>query len=108
MDFDTFNKFDNDQDPSHEDYSAFVDLLSERMAADLRDAQGNPNQQKRVLCRYYKLGERANLSMGELIDFLGVSSPSIIDLAGYSDDEGDALMEISDNLTDAEIESAEL
>jgi len=109
MDPDAFNKFDNDADSTTDaDYFAFVAMLSERTAEDLREALGNPEKQKMALCRYYKLGERANLTAGELIDFLAVSSPSIIDLAGYSDDDGDALMEISDNLTDDDLESAEL
>jgi len=52
------------------------------------------------LCRYYGRGERANLTPGELIDFLAVSSPSILDAAGYTEAEADALMKLSDSLTD--------
>jgi hypothetical protein len=48
------------------------------------------------------------LTAGELIDFLGVSSPSVLDMAGYSKEEGDALFVISDALTDEEISQAVL
>ena len=98
-----FNKFDNDTDPSDKNYFAFVAWISELTANELREVRGNPEKQKEVLCRYYKRGENANLTAGELIDFLGVSSPSILDVAGYTDEEGDALFVISDKLTDDEI-----
>ncbi len=103
-----FDKFDNDADESDENYSAYVDWLSELTGEDLRRAKGHSEQQKQALCRYYKRGEAANLTAGELIDFLGVSSPSILDMAGYSEEEGDALFVISDALTDQEISQAVL
>ena len=98
-----FTKFDNDADESDENYFAYVAWLSKLTAADLRSVKGDAQQQKLALCRYYKRGERANLTAGELIDFLGVSSPSILDMAEYTDDEGDALFVISDNLTEDDI-----
>jgi len=70
----------------------------------LRVAKGNPELQKQAICRYYKRGEKANLSRGELIDFLGVSSPSIFDMADYSDEEGDATMEIASRITDEDLD----
>ena len=106
MDSEAFNKFDNDSDSSDEDYFLFVARLSDLTVAELRGARGNPEAQKQVLCLYYKLGLRANLSKGELIDFLAVSSPTILDLAEYTDEEGDALMRFSDGLTDEEIAKA--
>ncbi|BDI30966.1 hypothetical protein CCAX7_30170 [Capsulimonas corticalis] len=98
-----YENFDNDSGSSDEEYSAFVEWLSELTAMDLREAKGDPEKQKQALCRYYKRGERANLTIGELIDFLGVSSPSIIDMADYTEEEGDDLMQISDALTQDEI-----
>ncbi len=43
-----------------------------------------------------------------MIDFLGVSSPCILEDAGYNDEEGDALMQMSDALEEDEINAAEL
>ncbi len=98
-----FTKFDNDTDESDENYTAYVAWLSNLTAEDLRLVKGHPEQQKQALCRYYKRGEQANLTAGELIDFLGVSSPSILDIADYTDEEGDALFVISDSLTEDDI-----
>jgi len=103
-----FSKFDNDTDESEENYSAYVDWLSELTANELRHVKDNPEQQKQALCRYYKRGEAANLTASELIDFLGISSPSILEMAGYGEEEGDALFVISDALTDEEISQAVL
>jgi hypothetical protein len=98
-----YNKFDNDANSSEADYFAFVQWLSEHTAAELRQAKGNREKQKNVLCRYYKRGLRANLTVGELIDFLGASTPSIMDKAGFDDEQVDQVMAISDSLTDEEI-----
>jgi hypothetical protein len=106
MDYDTFNN--HSEDRTEEEYFAYVDWLSEQTAAALSEAKGDPEAQKQALCRYYKRGERANLTPGELIDFLGVSTPSILDDAGYDEAEADALMQISDNLTDEEINGVTL
>ena len=101
--------FDNDaDDSSDEDYSAFVQWLSQVTAEELREAKGNPDQQRQALCRYYKRGDKANLTPSELIDFLGVSRPSILDRAGYDEEDGDAIMHISDSLTYDEILMATL
>ena len=98
--------FDNDAEGTTEaDYSAFVTWLSERTAAELRQAKGDPFVEKQALCRYYQRGERAHLTPGELIDFLAVSTPCILDDANYSDAEAESLMQISDSLTEEDINS---
>ena len=100
--------FNDEEDISNEEYHALVAGLSEQAAEELRQAKHSLEAQKSALCRYYKRGERVNLSTGELIDFLGVSTPSIIDKAGYNEEEGDALMQISDALRDEEVSSVDL
>jgi hypothetical protein len=103
-----YERFDNDANESDEDYFAFVEWLSDLAAAELREAKHDPARQRQALCRYYKRGFRAHVTTSELIDFLGVSSPSILERAGYSAAEGDALMRLSDALTDEEIRRADL
>ncbi len=106
MDYETFN---NDaDDTTDEEYEVFVRWLSEQTASQLRAVKGDTDAQREVLCRYYARGRRANLTPGELIDFLAVSTPSILDAAGYSEAEADALMKLSDSLTDDEIDSVSL
>ena len=101
-----YEKFDNDDpETSDEDYSEYVEWLSERTAVELRQAKGDTIRQRHALCRYYKRGDQANLTPSELIDFLGVSTPSIFDMAGYTDEEGDAAMVV---LTRDEINEVEL
>ena len=103
-----YDRFDNDSDTSEADYRAFVEWLSEGAVTEFRQARGDAERQKQVLCRYYKRGLRANLTTGELVDFLGVSSRSILDRAGYDEDESDAVMVLSADLTDEEIERVTL
>ena len=106
MDYDSFDN--DDPETSDEDYSEYVGWLSERTAQQFRHAKGDAVKQKLVLCQYYKRGEKANLTASELIDFLAVSSPSIFDMADYTDEEGDAVMVISDGLTEDEVNKVEL
>jgi hypothetical protein len=101
LDYETYDKDSNSSDA---DYTGFVEWLSNLTATELRGAKGDPEKQTLALCWYYKRGERANLTAGELIDFLGVSSPSILGKAGYTDEEGDAVMEISDAITDDDLD----
>ena len=103
-----YARYDNDTNEDDGDYSEFVEWLSVLTAAALREAKPDPVRQKQALCCYYKQGERANLTAGELIDFLGVSSPSILDRAGYTSEEGDAVMRISDSLTDEDLRQTAL
>jgi len=61
-----------------------------------------------ALCRYLKQGLGAGFSTGELIDWLGVSSPSILDAAGFDDLEAAAAMELLGAISDAEIRSTRI
>jgi hypothetical protein len=103
-----YENFDNDNDDSDENYFAFVRWLEDLTAIDLRQAKGDIEAQKKACCRYYKRGYKANLTTAELIDFLGVSHDSILDKAGYSDEESTALFVISDALTEQDIANADL
>ena len=105
---DTDYASDLDYEVSDEDYSDFVAYLSEWTKHELEQARGDAVAEKQVLCRYYKRGERAQLTASELIDFLAVSTPNIIEEAGYDDEECARLMAISDSLTEEEIASIDL
>jgi len=60
-----------------------------------------------VIARYLAKGRFAGISQGELIDFLGVSSPSVLDFAGYTDIEQDQVMTLLGKLSDEEIKAQE-
>jgi hypothetical protein len=58
------------------------------------------------LAKYFKRGAGDGFSTGELVDFLAVSSPSILDAAGSSDAEIARAMSIVADLADEEISAA--
>lgn len=86
------------------DAKAIADL-SATTAEELRAALANPDAQRAALTRFYGRGANAGLTSGEMIDLLAVNNPSIITQAGYSAEEADALMELSEALTEDELES---
>jgi hypothetical protein len=94
-----------DDDLSPEAYSALVNKVSKEAADDFRRAK-NQKERKLACCRYFKKGALAGLPHPELIDFLGVSSPSILELAGYPDDEAQDVMDALATISDEEIENA--
>ena len=60
-----------------------------------------------VTARNLALGKLAGISQGELIDFLGVSSPSVLEIAGYTDEEQEQVMTLLGQLSDGEIHAQE-
>lgn len=99
-----YHKFDKYSDDSESNYAAFVEWLEQITAAELRQTRNDSELRHQALCRYYKRGLQANLSPGELVDFLGVSTPSILDRAGYDDEQGDAVMAMAGILTEEDID----
>jgi len=61
---------------------------------------------RHALATYLAEGRRLGFSQGELIDLLGVSSDSVLDLANFSDTEQEHAMSILGKLTDTEIQDA--
>lgn len=97
----------DDDNALDEEYLAFVARLREDTASALRAAKGDEAAEKRVLIRYWKYGPQTNLSPATLIDFLAVDTPSILDMAGYSDEEGNLIMQRFDSLSETEIAAAD-
>ena len=94
-----FDDFDNDApETTDEQYSAFVEWLSETYAARLAECAGDTQAQDAVVHAYLERGEAANLTLPELLDFLGISSNSVLDRAGYGEAEQTAVF---DRLADA-------
>ena len=86
---------------------AFTELAT-LSAADFRLCAGNLPHQQQACCRYFKRGMKAGFSQVELVDRLGLSAPSVLDIAGYSPDTVQQVMDVSGRLTDEEIESCEI
>jgi len=77
--------------PAEDDLPSDCIERIERVCGEAADAfrtcPGNLLAQLQVCARYFQRGEQEGISRGELIDFLGISSPSVLDRAGYGDDE---------------------
>jgi hypothetical protein len=76
------------------DYAERIERVCGRAADELHSCRDDVLAQLRACCRYFESGERQGISHGELVDFLGVSSPSVLDRAGYPDDEALRVMEL--------------
>src|SRR5438552_3827068 len=74
------------------DYAERIERVCSEAATQLRSCRDDLLPQLRVCCHYFESGEREGISHGELIDFLGISSPSVLDRAGYSDSEAQRVM----------------
>jgi len=80
---------DNDFPP---DYLERVDRVRGYCAEALSVLHGDLLAQLRVVCHYLQAGDQEGISHEELIDFLGVSTPSVLDSAGYTDSEASDVM----------------
>ncbi len=85
-----------------------MEWLQRYGADELRAAKGNTKSIRTALCRYLKQGKGAGFSTGELVDWLGVSTPSILSKAGYSDGETEETMQILGQVTDTEIDNVQI
>jgi hypothetical protein len=90
--------------------SSYDQKINELKATFIRafsEAKGT-EKVRDVCCRYFKWGKNHRISTGELVDYLGVSSPSVLDEAEYSDTEAQDVMKIIGLITDDEIESTNI
>ena len=71
--------------------------------SELSQGRFDPAELRRALARFFKRGLDAGVSTGELVDLLGVSSPSVLDRAGFTDVESGRAMDVVSQLTDEEI-----
>lgn len=75
------------------DYAERIERICREAATQFHSSRGDLLAQVRACCHYFESGEREGISHGELIDFLGISSPSVLDRAGYSNAEALQVME---------------
>ena len=92
-------------DLSPQDYERAVSEFT-RLAADDFRPSATEQEQRAAICRYFRRGAAVDFSHPELIDFLGVSTPSVLDMAGYSDAAAQRVMEMLAGITDEQIQSA--
>ena len=91
-----------------ENYKRLVGEFTRQAADDFRQSAANKEEQRAALCRYFRRGVLTDLTYPELIDFLGASTPSILDMAGYSEAAAGQVMLMLQEIKDEEIQRAEL
>jgi hypothetical protein len=83
-----------DADEDFQEYKKRVERVCLRAADELRSCRDDALAQLKACCRYFESGEREGISHEELIDFLGISSRSVLDRAGYSVQEALQVMKL--------------
>jgi hypothetical protein len=79
-------------------YRAAITELQATAVATLRAAGGRPDLVRDAILSYLRDGYRLDLSPSELTDFFCVSTPNIVEAAGYTDAGGDAIVALYDEL----------
>jgi hypothetical protein len=74
----------SESDEDLREHKKRVERVCLKTADELRTCRDDALAQLRACCRYFESGEREGISHEELIDFLGISSHSVLDRAGYS------------------------
>jgi hypothetical protein len=88
------------RDVSEDEYHRLVEALRKKSADDFRASRQRGEDILLPLKRYFDHGTSADFSLAELIDHLGISTPSILELAGFPDAEAQAAMDSLPRLDD--------
>jgi hypothetical protein len=88
---------------SPEQYKRLVDAFTREAADEFRRAGPSIEEQRRACVQYFRCGQSVGLSHPELVDFLGVSTPSVLDRAGYSDEDSQRVMDMLADISDDEV-----
>ena len=79
------------------DHATNAEFRREAVAM-FRQVQGHPERVRAAVETYLRNGYRVGFVGEQLIDYLGVDTPCILDDAGYSRAEADAAVAIQDEL----------
>jgi hypothetical protein len=90
-------------DLSPEDYERVVSEFMRLAAEDFQRSIATEEEQRAATFRYFRRGADIHLSTPELVDFLGISTPSVLEMAGYSDASAQRVMDMLSDITDEQI-----
>jgi uncharacterized protein DUF6882 len=96
------------KEPSSLSCEAALAELVKLTVADFRLCAGSLAHQQLACCRYFKRGVKAGFSQVDLVDRLGLSAPSVLEMAGYPAEVVQQVMDMSGRLTNEEIEGCEI
>lgn len=91
--YDALDKKYEDEELSERDYLDFVHWLENKAISDLRSSRGKKAALRQALLRYFCIGYRANLTPGELWDYLSISSENILERTGLSEHDQEWALE---------------
>jgi len=93
-------------DPALDDLEAVTRNFLLETAEEFRNCAENPEEQRRACCRYFRRGSLTGLTQNELIDSLALSTPSVLDTAGYSAEAAQQVMDMLGGISDEEIHNS--
>jgi hypothetical protein len=93
-------------DPPLEDAGSVVRNFLLETAEEFKQCSEDLTQQRQTCCRFFRRGPLTGLSQTELIDLLALSSPSVLDSAGYSAEAAQQVMDMLGGISDEEIHNS--
>lgn len=93
-------------DPPLHDRDRIINNFTEETAAEFKACAEDTTAQRQACCRYFRRGQVLGFSQVDLIDFLGLAMPSVLDVAGYLPDDAERVMELVGEISDQEIQNS--
>ena len=90
------------------DLDGQLEMLSDDLTDALPPAKGDRAKQRLALCQYYKIGIKAGIPWEHLTNHLGDGDFFIFDAAEYTDEERQAVWDVSNSLTQDEVDKVEV
>lgn len=90
--------FDARTNNSPEDRAAFYQWLTDQTVAELQAARDNEEGLHKAVGNYVKHALAAYLTFEEIEDLLGISEPSIMDLAQLSEADEESIVDAFEDL----------
>lgn len=91
-------EYNAEENESEDAYSAYIHWLEQETANNLRAAKEDNAALTNAIRKYLETGYKARLSAQEMIDFFCISTPSILDMAGFTEQEAEEAVKTYDNL----------
>ena len=81
-----------------DNYASLISDLQREASSRLRLARNGNSAVADAIMFYIQKGDQAGLSPEELVDFFAVSTPNVLEDAGYVGDAGDDVVALFDKL----------
>ena len=85
---------------NNHDYAQMVEELVSSAAREIVASRHDSAAMAVAMKNYLQRGRKKSLSLGELVDFFGISSDSVLHRAGLAEDESMSLMRLFGEMCD--------